>query len=98
MKQHHLPLLLTAAATDQSMLPKDNGGQLPRMVLELNGPDQYNNNDGHHRMGGGTTWTASGSGKTMHVGGTYWDYDQIGLLRNTTTKNNNNNDKGSKQP
>jgi hypothetical protein len=63
--QCHLPPLLLAAATDQSKVPKDNGGQLPRKVMGPNGPDQSNNNNGRCQMGGGTTRMALQSQKVM---------------------------------
>jgi hypothetical protein len=48
-------LLAVAAVTDQSKLPKDDGGQSLHEVVGCNGPEQLNNNNGHLQMGGGTT-------------------------------------------
>jgi hypothetical protein len=56
-----------AAATDQSKLPKDDGGQSPRKVVGRDGPDQSNDNNRRLQMGGGMTLTASQLQKAMHV-------------------------------
>jgi hypothetical protein len=69
MMEHHLPWSPAAAATNQSKLPKDNGGQSPRKVVGHNGLDQTNENNGYFRVGGGTTWTASQSRKAIRIGG-----------------------------
>jgi hypothetical protein len=67
MTQHCLPSLSSLAATDQSKLPKDNGGRLP--AVGHDGLDQSNNNNRRRQMGGGTTWTALQSQKATCIGG-----------------------------
>jgi hypothetical protein len=69
MMEHHLPLLSVAAATDQSKLPKDDGGQLLREGVGRDGPDQSNDNDGRLQIGGGTTWVASRLQKATRISG-----------------------------
>ncbi len=67
--EHHFPSVSVAAVTDQSNLPKDDGGWSPRKVPGRDGLDRSNNNDRRLQMGGGTTPTALQSWKAMHVSG-----------------------------
>ena len=65
-------VVVRGGGTDRSKLHKDEGGQSPREVVGHDGPDQSNNDDWRHRMGGGTTQMASQSWKTTRFdsGGT----------------------------
>ncbi len=74
----HLPLLEVAAATDQSKLPKDDGGQSLCKVVGHKGPDQLNYDNRCLQMGGGTTRTSLQSQKTTHISG-----DGIGMTINS---------------
>jgi hypothetical protein len=67
--EYHLPSLSVAAATDQSKLPKDDGGRSLREVVGNDGTDQSNNNNRRLQMGGGTTPMLLPSGKPTRVSG-----------------------------
>ncbi len=83
--QHHLPSLLSVVATDQSKLPKDNGGQLLCKVVGRNRPDQLNNDNTHCQMGGGGDLDGAIAENNTHWRRGDQEDDQIGPRHNATT-------------